>query len=164
MHHPSAASPSTPASDARSDRMLAAAAYLGSLVGLWLLAPIAVYALRRRYSRFAAHHAAQAAILHLLLGLLLTVTVVLSTLLASTLLVVGTGPLGADLLIALAWSSWLVPSAIHLGLTAVAVLRACRGRVDTTSRLGRWAAWLLAQDPGLAPPVEQGPADPPPNR
>lgn len=155
MHHPSASPTSPSAGPGHSDRLLAAAAYLGGLVGLWLIAPIAVYALRRRHSRFVAHHAVQAALVHLLLGLLLTISVSLMTLVASALLLARTGPPGAGLLIVLAWGSWLLPFMVHLGLTALAVIRAGRGRIDTTSRLGRWTGWLLAQDPGLAAPAGQ---------
>lgn len=136
------------------DRVLAVAAYLGYLVGLWLLAPIAVYLLRRRRSRFAAHHAAQAAVLHLLLGLLLTVAVLLVTIVGGVVMVLADGT-GVNLLLWLAWTSWLLPAGLHLGLTCLAAARAGRGRIDLRSRPGRAAEWLLAQDPGVAPPAEQ---------
>lgn len=101
-----------------------------------------------------ACHAVQAAVLHLLFGPLLTVCVLFAVLVG---LVVGLvfagagGDLGVECLIVLGWCSWLVPSAIHVGLTVGGAWRAYRGRVDTASRLGRLTAWLLAQGRGSPP-------------
>ncbi len=139
-----------------ADRWLAVAAYLGFVVGLWLIAPIAVYLLRRRRSRFVAHHAVQAGLLHLLFGPLLTVCVVLAVILGvvATLVVDMAGGFGVEILILLGWCCWLVPAGIHVGLTVGAAWRAYRGRVDTASRLGRMSEWLLAHDRGLPPPAD----------
>lgn len=159
MHPPSPA-PSSAASSHEpgpADRLLAVLAYLGYLVGLWLVAPIGVYLLRRRRSRFVAHHAAQAILLHLLFGLLLSVCGLLAGLvgLVAVLMIDGSSsPLTVDFLIVLAWGSWLAPLSIHIGLTVIAVWLAYRGRVDPGSRLGRMTRWLLAHDPGLPPPAE----------
>ena len=158
--HPSSVRPLLSASAPKpehADRWLAVVAYLGFLVALWLVAPIAVYLLRRRRSRFAAHHAVQAALLHLLLGPLLTVCVLLATIsgLVAALVVDSTGGgFGVEIFILLGWCSWLVPAVIHVGLTGCAAWRAFRGRIDTTSRLGRMTRWLLAHDRELPPPAE----------
>lgn len=152
MHSQTSAPPAP--SSSSLDRLLAGAAYLGYLVGLWLIAPIAVYVLRRRRSRFAAGHAAQAAILHLLLVALLTVCVLLATItgLVAVLFVDVTSSLFTiECLVLLGWCSWLVPLGIHFALTLRGAGRAARGRVDTDSRLGRMSGWLLAQDHGLPP-------------
>ncbi len=46
--------------------MLAACAHLSFLVGFWFVAPIAIYVIKRKESRFVAFHALQAAVLHFL--------------------------------------------------------------------------------------------------
>ena len=49
--------------------MLAAVAHLSFLVGFWLIAPIAIYVIKRKESRFVAFYALQAAIVQILFGL-----------------------------------------------------------------------------------------------
>lgn len=152
--HPPSLSPSIAlptAEPGAADRALAVAAYLGCLVGLWLIAPLAVYVLRRRCSRFAAHHAAQAALLQLLFGALLTVCLLLAAILGSLALFVLDPPSMVSWIVLLGWGGWLVPVVLHLVLTLRSVWRAGRGRVAAGSRLGRMAEWLLAHDPGLPP-------------
>ncbi len=139
---------------AQADRWLAVAAYLGMFVGLWLIAPLAVYLLRRRHSRFVAFHAAQAALLHLLFGLLLTVCAVLAAILGVLVLLLldaRSSPMGVECLLALGWGSWLVPTTIHIGLTVIAARLAYRGAIDPDSRPGRVTTWLIGHDPGLPP-------------
>lgn len=137
------------------DHILAAFAYLGYLAGLWLLAPIAVYLLRRKHSRFVAHHAVRALLIHLLmvpLGLALSVLAISLGIgvVASFPVGVGSGPgLTALLMMALAFTS-LAPTAILLIITLVAALRAYQGRLDPHTRLGRASESLLRQDPGLS--------------
>jgi uncharacterized Tic20 family protein len=63
---PLAAAPATPSQD---DRMLAAVAHLSFLVGFWLVAPIAIYCVKRKESRFVAQYALQAAFVQLLFGI-----------------------------------------------------------------------------------------------
>jgi uncharacterized membrane protein len=48
----------------QDDRMLAAAAHLSFVTGFWLIAPIAIYVIKRKESRFVAYQALQSAILH----------------------------------------------------------------------------------------------------
>jgi uncharacterized membrane protein len=139
-----------------ADRSLAVAAYLGYLVGLWLIAPIAVYLLRRRRSRFVAFHAAQAILLHLLFGALLTVCGLFATLVGAIAVFVfgASSTFGVEFFLVLGWGSWLAPTAIHVALTAISAWLAHRGRVDPASRLGRMTLRLLSHDPGLPPPAE----------
>src|ERR1700689_5847212 len=57
---------------AQDDRLLAAVAHLSLFTGLWLVGPVAVYAIKRKESHFAAFHGLQAAIAHALFGALMT--------------------------------------------------------------------------------------------
>lgn len=152
---PSEATPTdTPAPD-QSQRSLAALAYFGHLLGLWLVAPVAIYLLRRQHSHFVAHHAARAFLLHLLfvpLGAALAIVSFYLGIGAYALLggVTSINP-GANLGITMLTLglTGLAPLAILLLITLVAAMRALRGRLDCSSWLGRGAEWLLRQDPGV---------------
>lgn len=138
----------------RADRWLVLIAYLGLFVGLWLIAPIAVYLLARRRSRFVAHHAALAALMHLLFGPLLGLCGLVGSLLGVGLaLVLGGAGVTPHVLALVSWASVLAPFAAMVGYTALAAWRAWHGRLDPTTRLARAAAWLLAHDRELAPPA-----------
>jgi len=63
---PQSPSPVTPPAHSQESRLLAACAHLSFLVGFWFVAPIAIYVIKRKESRFVAFHAMQAAVLHLL--------------------------------------------------------------------------------------------------
>jgi uncharacterized Tic20 family protein len=56
----------------QEDRLLAAAAHLSVFTGFWLVGPLAIYAIKRKESPFAAFHGLQAAIAHVLFGVLTT--------------------------------------------------------------------------------------------
>jgi uncharacterized membrane protein len=61
--------PSAPAATtafSQDDRALAAVSHLSFLVGFWLAAPIAIYVIKRKESRFVAFSALQALLLQLL--------------------------------------------------------------------------------------------------
>jgi uncharacterized membrane protein len=62
------AAPRPPTQD---ERLLAACAHLSFLTGFWLVAPIAIYAVKRKESHFAAFHGLQAAVAHVLFGVLM---------------------------------------------------------------------------------------------
>ena len=49
----------------QEDRLLAAVAHLSFIAGFWLIAPIAIYLIKRKESRFVAFQALQSAILHI---------------------------------------------------------------------------------------------------
>jgi uncharacterized Tic20 family protein len=52
----------------QDDRTLAAVAHLSFFTGFWLVAPIAIYAIKRKESRFVGLYALQAAFLQVLFG------------------------------------------------------------------------------------------------
>ncbi len=56
----------------QEDRLLAAAAHLALFTGLWLVAPMAIYVIKRKESHFAAFHGLQAAIAHVLFSMVMT--------------------------------------------------------------------------------------------
>jgi uncharacterized Tic20 family protein len=63
---PAATAPAaTPSQD---DRTLAAVAHLSFLAGFWLVAPIAIYVVKRKESRFVSLYALQAAFVQILAG------------------------------------------------------------------------------------------------
>lgn len=66
---PTAVPAATPSQD---DRVLAACAHLSFLAGFWLVAPIAIYVIKRKESRFVAFHALQAVMVQLLFGVTMT--------------------------------------------------------------------------------------------
>lgn len=150
---PPAAAPSTDPS--QEDRLLAAAAYIGYFTGFWLVVPIVVYVVRREKSRFVAHHAMRAVLLHLVLIPLSFLCMVLS-LVASVILVTalhGPGPhshdresLLAGVTMLVFWGSWLLPMFLYLIVTVLAAIRAFQGRMNRTSLLGRLSDWFLAKD------------------
>ncbi len=77
--------PVAPAAPVQEQRLLAAAAHLSFLTGFWFVAPIVIYALKRRESRFVAFHAMQAAVLHafFLAGYMLVFVMFLGTMFAA---------------------------------------------------------------------------------
>lgn len=133
----------------KADRLLAAAAYLGLLLGLWLVAPVAIYLYRRQESRFVAHHAARAALLHLAC---LALLVLCSLLLSLLTLALATSPSTTALLVyaLLAWLGGLLPYLASLVVLVLAAVRASQGREDRTTRLGRAVEWLLRHDRAVA--------------
>jgi len=147
---PLSSTPPTANSPERADRLLAMAAYLGCLVGLWLIAPIAVYALRRTRSRFAAHHAVRALLVHLAaiaVSFVGTLVVVFTSL---ALIFIDPQALFGLLL----WGALMASLLVYLVIVVVAAVQALHGRVDRDSRLGRATEWLLAQDAGV--PADDG--------
>lgn len=149
--------PGPPPSDiSQEDRMLAAAAYVSYFLGFWIVAPAAIYVLRREKSRFVAHHAIRAIIVQ---GLLVPV-VALGFLLSffAALLVASVSapragePSGAVVaLFALSvWGGWLIPFMIHLATTIFMAIAAFQGRIQTRSLLGRLTERILGQDKSVA--------------
>lgn len=151
--------PVPPADPSQEDRLLAAAAYLGYFTGFWLVVPIVVYVFRREKSRFVAHHAMRAVLLHLIAIPLSILCMLLS--LAATIVTVtaldgpgahrhdhGGALAGATML--MFWGSWLLPMLIYLLVTVLAAIRAFQGRVNKRSLLGRLSEWFLAKDRTVA--------------
>jgi hypothetical protein len=134
------------------DLLLAALAYLSLFLGLWLIAPLAVYLVRREGSRFVAHHAAAAALLHLAAVPLGVAALGMSALLGVGLLSFALGALGHPTFAAFAvFGAWLGPILVCLLVTVWPAIRAARGHMGLTSPVGRMAASLVALDRGVPP-------------
>jgi uncharacterized Tic20 family protein len=143
--------PPTASPPAGADRLLAVAAYLGCLIGLWLIAPIAIYALRRTRSRFAAHHAVRALLVQLAA---ITVSVVGSLVVLFTSLALVLIDPQALLFGLLLYGALMAGLLVYLVIVVIAAVQALHGQVVRDSRLGRATEWLLAQDVGV--PADDG--------
>lgn len=150
--------PATPADPSQEDRLLAAAAYLGYITGFWLVVPIVVYVFKREKSRFVAHHAMRAVILHLVAVPLGIVCFVLSMAVGIATMVSlgprsgrGNEDVMAGLFALFIYGSWLFPFLVYFVVTVLAAVRAFQGRMSTGSWLGRLAEWFLKQDRSVAP-------------
>jgi len=74
--------PAVPAAmPSQDDRLLAAFAHLSFLTGFWLIAPIAIYFLKRKESRFVAFQALQAVFVQLFWCVMMTCSVFVVTVL-----------------------------------------------------------------------------------
>ncbi len=153
--------PPHPASPAAStvtqeERLLAAAGYLGYFTGFWLVVPIVIYVLKRETSRFVAHHALRAVILHVVAIPVFVVSWVLGTALSFGLAAAmdsgGRGSHGlAETGFMLVWlCGWIVPWLMYLVVCALAAVRAFQGRMATTSLLGRLVERFLGEDKTVA--------------
>lgn len=134
------------------DRILAAFAYLGYLAGLWLLAPIAVYLWRRKHSRFVAHHAVRALIVHLLLVPLAVLLTMFGFSLGMAAVTSVDANVGSGISTIFAFAllaaclTGFTPGLITLIVTLVPAFRAYQGHLDPHSRLGRISESLLRTD------------------
>jgi uncharacterized membrane protein len=131
-----------PEPSTRDDRLLAGLAHLAFLGGFWLVAPVAIYAWKRKESPFVAFHALQAAFLALAA---IPLTIVTWVMLAA--LTIGgamlSGERGAGVL-AFGWLFALVLPGLCVALVAlVAGLRALRGERWSIPILGRIAQRVL---------------------
>lgn len=150
--------PAAPAEPSQEDRLLAAAAYLGYITGFWLVVPIVIYVVKRERSRFVAHHAMRAVILHLVavpLGIMAFV-VSLAVGIGTMVSLAPKGGRGgedmmAGLFVLFVYGSWIVPFLIYFVVCVLAAIRAFQGRTNTGSWLGRLAEWFLRQDRSVAP-------------
>jgi len=139
----------------QEDRMLAAASYLGYLVGFWLVVPIVVYVLKREKSRFVAFHALQAIVIHVL-GIPVLIFGMVFPLVMTAVIALAVQPKGANqeafgVVMMLAYLlGMLVPWGVYLALSVVCAVRAMQGRMARFPV----AAWLtdrfLAGDKGVA--------------
>lgn len=157
--------PSPPVSS--EDRLLVAFVYLSYFTGFWLVAPVIVYVFKRETSRFVAHHALRAVIVHLLAIPVFIVSAILYLFLAFGLAALlqstgrGNDELHGLLVVVLSTAGWLLPGCLYLGLCVLATMRAAQGRLDTTSLLGRTVERWLGPDhrsvtAGRAPPSPTG--------
>ncbi len=143
----------------QEDRLLAAAGYLGYFTGFWLVVPILIYVLKREKSRFVAHHAMRAVLLHLLAVPLGIVCGVVSMAIGIATMVAiqphgggrGDESAMAGLFALFVWGSWIFPFLVYFVVTVLASIAAFQGRVNTTSMFGRLSEWALKQDKSVAP-------------
>ncbi|WP_438011037.1 DUF4870 domain-containing protein [Sorangium sp. So ce321] len=127
----------------QEERMLAGAAYLSTLVGLWVVGPAALYAWKRHHSRLVAFHAVQAVLLNLAmvpataiaLGLVFGAYLGLMT---SRLDSTASAVAGVILVVAL-----VLVMGLQFLVTAWMGIAAMRGRARPLPLLGRWAAQIL---------------------
>lgn len=146
-----------PGDPSQEDRLLAAAAYLGYFTGFWLVVPIIVYVVKREKSRFVAHHAMRALILHLV-AVPLGIVCALVSMAVGIGTMVALGPKSgrgnedvmAGLFVFFVWGSWLLPFLLYFVMTVLASIRAFQGRVNKLSWVGRLAEWFLRQDKTVA--------------
>lgn len=150
--------PRTPATTAPSqeDRLLAAAAYLSYFTGFWLVVPIVIYVLKRDKSRFVAHHALRAIVLHVVaIPVFVSSWVLGSALTLGLMYAVGEkGDRADDILsgavLLVSVFAWVLPWLIYLAICGLAAVRGFQGRTDTRSLLGRTVERLLGQDRSVA--------------
>jgi len=151
---PAAAASSSPSQE---DRLLAAAAYLGYFTGFWLVVPIVIYVLKREKSRFVAHHALRAVLLHVIAVPVFVLSWVLALALTfgAAAAFENSGHGSRDphaTLLTLVWLfGWIAPWLLYLALCARAAVRAFQGRMSTRSLLGRLVERFLGQDKTVAP-------------
>lgn len=141
--------PATAPMMTQEDRLFAAVSHLSFFTGFWLVAPIAVYVIKRKQSRFVAFHALQAALLQVIFGALTVVGAIVFVVLGVIAGVLHSPALVAVLtivpLLALAAGS-LALCTIH----AVAAYAAWQGRTWTIPVAGRLASGIIGADEGAA--------------
>jgi uncharacterized Tic20 family protein len=137
-------------STTQEERILAAASYLGYVAGFWLIVPIVIYVLKREQSRFVAHHALRAVLLHLLAVPVLILGWLLAMVGSFALASVfedrrPDSAFGAAFLVTTVLA-WLLPWFAFLVVTVLGAVRAFQGRIQTGSLFGRIVERLLGQD------------------
>jgi uncharacterized membrane protein len=133
----------------QENRLLAAVSHLSFFAGFWLVAPIAVYVLKRKDSRFAAFHALQAALVQVLFGATVTVGAI-----GCLVLTVFAGLLHSPALaVVLTVVPVLALATLALGVMAVHVVAAhlaWQGRTWSIPVAGRLARAIIGADEGAA--------------
>jgi uncharacterized Tic20 family protein len=133
----------------QEDRLLAVVSHVSFLVGFWLVVPIAVYAIKRKESRFVAFHALQAAMVQVLFGATMTVGAVL-------VVVVGVAaglsrsPVAGVMLTAVPLLGFVGVCAALLGVHAYAAYTAWQGKSWSIPLAGSLARGILGADEGAA--------------
>lgn len=151
---PGSPPPTAPPAQAttQEERILAAVGYLGYVTGFWLVLPIAIYVLKRERSRFVAHHAMRAILLHLLAVPLLVFGWALAAAVHIGMVFLlddhGRSPSrGAEAgLFVVMILAWVLPWLVYLCVSVLGAIRAFQGRLHAGSLLGRVVERLLGQD------------------
>ncbi|MBK8258817.1 MAG: DUF4870 domain-containing protein [Polyangiaceae bacterium] len=146
---PTAPAESTPSQE---DRILAALSYLGYFLGFWLLIPIVIYVLKREKSRFVAHHALRAVLLHLIAIPVFVFSYVLAFASAAAM-AISLEPRGREarewfggLTVGVWLFAWVIPWVIYLLVTGLSAVRAFQGRMNVKSMMGRLVESFLGKD------------------
>jgi uncharacterized membrane protein len=131
------------------DRMIAAAAHLAFLGGLWLVGPIVIYLWKRKTSPFVAVHAVQATLvsgLFLAMGMLAAVLALPGSLLLSLLV----NSREAATVMSVAYLAAVLLALSPLVLVIGGTVMALRGKVCAMPIIGKLAQRLLSTSSGSA--------------
>lgn len=143
-----------PTTPTQEDRLIAALAHLSFLSGFPMVAPLAIYAIKRKESRFIAFHAMQAAVAH---AMFCTTALVGGVFFMAVYLIVdpslgtpGHHPvLGAVAMIAPLLALLMMPLVLLL-VQSLAAYSAWQGRSWAIPIAGRLARGILGADQGIA--------------
>ena len=127
----------------RDDRLLAGLAHLAFLGGFWLVAPVAIYVLKRKESPFVAFHALQATFLALA-----AIPFTIGAWILGMALSIGGALLVGERIAPVFAFTWMfaiiLPGLCVAVVALVAGLRALRGESWSIPLLGRLARQVLA--------------------
>jgi hypothetical protein len=133
----------------QENRLLAALAHLSFITGFWFVAPIAIYVIKRKESRFVAFHALQAVLVQVVFGVVMTLGFI-----GFIVLMAVAGSSRDDALAGLIFALPLGGFALALlGLFtvhAVAAFRAWRGEGWSIPLVGGLARAIMGADVGVA--------------
>jgi uncharacterized Tic20 family protein len=141
---PSPAAVPVPSQD---ERLLAACAHLSFLTGFWLVAPVAIYVIKRKESRFVAFHALQAAVVQVLFGMAFGVGLLALIVLMAAVGISGHQELAPLIAFAPLFAFVAGPLALF-GIHALAAYWAWRGLDGSLPIAGRIARAIQSADEG----------------
>jgi len=139
-----AASPSSSVPTTATDRRLAGAAHVTSLLGPWVILPFILYMFQRERSRFVAHHAMRAIVLQLAFVIACLTGMALGTSTLTTLMFLPEFFVQLMLYQMYAFVGFLV--LIYVALILIAMVRAFSGQTDTGSLFARASDAVLERD------------------
>ena len=134
---------------AQDDRLLAVVSHLSFLAGFWLVVPIAVYAIKRKESRFVAFQALQSALLQVLFGGTMTMGAVLSVVLG-VFAGLARSPVASVVFTVIPLLCFSGVFLALLGVHAYAAYTAWQGRSWSIPLAGSLARGILGADEGAA--------------
>jgi len=142
--------PVAPAAPVQEHRLIAACAHLSFLSGFWFVAPLAIYAWKRRESRFVAFHAMQAAVLHLFffVGYMMIFVMFMGTMFAA--MGAGGGPGVFPFVMFVPMMGMMMSFFVLFGVHAYAAYRAWEGNSWSIPVVGRIARRICDADSGAA--------------
>jgi hypothetical protein len=136
------------AGEPQENRLLAALAHLSFISGFWLVAPIAIYVVKRKESRFVAFHALQAVLVQVVFGVVMTLGFI-----GFVILMAVAGGRRSDTLAMVVFALPLCGLALGLltlfTVHAVAAFRAWRGEGWSIPLVGGLARAIMGADTGV---------------